>query len=163
VLAHGVYGSREELAVLAARGTSVAHCPSSNFFLGSGVAGVHAVRAAGVNVGLGCDVGAGTSFSLLGECGDAYKASALAGRPLTSAQLLWLATGGGAAALGLADEIGSFEPGRRADFVVVDPSRDAYLPERLAAATDDADALFALLMLARTHCVAATVVDGVEA
>jgi guanine deaminase len=163
VLAHGVHLSNAERAALAAAGSAVAHCPSSNFFLGSGVFAARATAAAGVGLGLGSDVGAGTSFSLFAEATDAYKASALAGDRLGPAEMLYLATRGGARALRLEREIGAFLPGLRADFVVVDPTRDRLLAERLAVAHDDEDALFALLTLARAGTLAGTYVDGARA
>ncbi|HYC78806.1 MAG TPA: guanine deaminase [Planctomycetota bacterium] len=162
VLAHGVRLDDAERRALRDAGAALAHCPSSNFFLGSGVFDARATAATGVRFGLGTDVGAGTGFSLLGECDHAYKASALrGGAPLGPAELLYLATRAGAEALGGADAFGDFAPGKAADFVVVDPSRDGYLAERTAAAPDDRDALFALLVLARGAAVRETVIDGV--
>jgi guanine deaminase len=160
ILAHGVKLKAAERAVLAARGATVAHCPSSNFFLGSGVLPLKETVAAGVRVGLGTDVGAGTSLSLFAELADAYKASALSGAPLSAAELLWLSTAGGAEALGLTGTCGAFVRGAAGDCVVVDPSRDALLAERLAFARDAESKLFAILLLCRGACVAETIVDG---
>ena len=104
VLAHDVHPTDTELAVLAARGTAVAHCPSSNAALGSGMFPLRRHVEAGVRVALGSDVGAGTGFSVFKEGLQAYFVQRLlgdAGLPLTPAHLLHLATAAGAAALGL--------------------------------------------------------------
>ena len=100
VLAHNVHPTDPELAVLAARGASVAHCPTSNAALGSGLFPLRRHVDHGVRVALGSDVGAGTGFSLLKEGLQAYFVQPLLGTdglPLTAAHLLHLATRAGAA------------------------------------------------------------------
>jgi cytosine/adenosine deaminase-related metal-dependent hydrolase len=122
VLAHCVWVSERERALLAQTGTSVAHCPGSNAKLGSGIAPVVELLAAGVNVALGAD-GAPCNNRLSGfaEMRLAVQLQrARAGANALSAQTaLELATLGGALALGLGHEIGSLEPGKRADVIVV--------------------------------------------
>ena len=123
VLAHNVHATDAELAVLAERRTAIAHCPTSNAALGSGLFPLRRHVAAGVPVALGSDVGAGTGFSLLKEGLQAYFGQRLlgdAGLPLTAAHLLHLATRAGALALGL-DEVGDFSVGRQFDAVLVRP------------------------------------------
>ena len=95
-----------------AAGAQIAHSPSSNLFLGSGLFGWRAAEAAGVHVSLASDVGGGTSLSMLRNMADAYKIQALAGERLTAWKALHAATRGAAHALGLGGEIGSLEPGR---------------------------------------------------
>lgn len=123
VLAHNVHATDAELTTLARRGTSVAHCPSSNAALGSGLFPLRRHVEAGVRVALGSDVGAGTGFSLLKEGLQAYFMQRLlgdVGLPLTASHLLHLATRAGAQAIGL-DQVGDFSVGRQFDAVLVRP------------------------------------------
>ncbi len=123
VFAHGVHLSESELCRLSECECAIAHCPTSNLFLGSGLFPLHQAKnpVRPVKVALGTDVGAGTSFSLLRTGGEAYKVAQLQQQSLTPFQTLFLATLGGAQALCLEDKIGSFTPGKEADFIVLDP------------------------------------------
>ncbi len=98
----------------------MAFCPTSNLFLGSGLFDLRAARKSKVAVGLGTDVGAGTSYSLLTTLNEAYKVTALRGRSLSPYRGFYLVTLGGAQALGLDHVIGNFRVGREADFTVLD-------------------------------------------
>lgn len=120
VLAHGIWLDDEDRALLRDTGAQIAHSPSSNLFLGSGLFGWRAALESGTAVSLASDVGGGTSLSMIRTMADAYKIQALAGQRLTAWRALHAATLGGAEALGLADEIGSLEPGRVADVCVWD-------------------------------------------
>lgn len=121
--AHCVHVDAEEIALLAAHGVGVAHCPRSNGYLGCGVAPLAELRAAGVEVAIATDSPASTpSLDLFEELRTAVVAArARAGRPdaLSAADALWAATLGGARVLGLGDELGSLAPGKRADLAVV--------------------------------------------
>jgi cytosine/adenosine deaminase-related metal-dependent hydrolase len=118
-LAHCVYLSDTAIGALAATGTGVAHCPSSNGRLGSGIAPVRKLLAAGVDVGLGVDGPAsGDAVAMGAELRQALLAARAAGADaaaLTARQALWMATRGGARCLGWDDEIGSLRPGALAD------------------------------------------------
>lgn len=120
LFAHCIHLSEGNWDRLAERRACVAHCPDSNFFLGSGVMPLQAATSRGVRVGLGTDVGAGRTFSLRRVAARAYDAALLRGAPVTPEALLWLATRGGAEALGLGDRIGLLEPGFDADLCAVD-------------------------------------------
>ncbi len=126
VLAHGVHLQDGDFERCHASGTALAHCPTSNLFLGSGLFPLSAARdpRRPVHVGLGSDIGAGTSFSLLATMSEAYKVAQLQGRPIGILEAFFLATLGGARALALDDRIGTLAPGREADIVVLDPERD---------------------------------------
>lgn len=118
--AHCVHLSSADIAKLAATGTGVAHCPTSNLRLGAGVAPVRELLDSGVPVGLGVDGSASNERSDLGyEVKQALLAARGRGGPtaLTARQALRLATRGGADVLGRTD-LGSLEPGKRADFAV---------------------------------------------
>ncbi len=124
VLAHNVHASEVELKVLAERDTAIAHCPTSNAALGSGLFPLAAHVDAGVRVALGSDVGAGTGFSLLKEGLQAYFMQRLLadeGVALTPAHLLWMATAAGASALGLGHQVGDFSLGKEFDAVLIRP------------------------------------------
>jgi guanine deaminase len=162
VLAHAVHLTEPELVRCHETGAAIAHCPTSNLFLGSGLFRVHLAKDARrpVHVGLGSDVGAGTSFSTLATLNEAYKVARLHGDTLTALRGFYLATLGGARAMGLEQRIGSFAPGREADFVVLDPSATPLLELRTARAESIEDVLFALMMLGDDRAVAATYVAG---
>jgi len=128
-MAHSVHLSAEEVALFGETRTGVAHCPSSNFRLGSGIAPVRALLDAGAPVGLGVDGSASNdSSNMLAEARQALLAHRLAsdpGRWLTAEEVLWMATRGGARCLGR-DDIGSLEPGKAADLILVDTRRLSY-------------------------------------
>jgi guanine deaminase len=124
VLAHDVHPTDAELSVLAATGTAVAYCPTSNSALGSGMFPLRRHVTAGVRVALGSDVGAGTGFSIFKEGLQAYFLQHLLGGEgmrLTAAHLLHLSTAAGAAALGLADTVGDLSEGKQFDAILVRP------------------------------------------
>jgi 5-methylthioadenosine/S-adenosylhomocysteine deaminase len=121
--AHCVHVDEEEIALLAEHAVGVAHCPRSNGYLGCGIAPLAELRAAGVDVAIATDSPASTpSRDAFEEIRTAVVAArARVGRPdaLTAGEALELATLGGARVLGLADEIGSLVPGKRADLTIV--------------------------------------------
>lgn len=160
IFAHGVHLSEVELQRLGAQGSTLAFCPTANLFLGSGLFPFQQVRAAGVRVVLGTDVGAGTTFSLLGTLSEAYKVLQLQRQCLSPHHGLYLATLGGAAAIGLDPLIGNFEPGKDADFVVLDFHATPTLRLRLAECGDIDERLFALMMLGDDRAIHATYVAG---
>ena len=144
VLAHDVHPTTDELGALAAAGVAVAHCPTSNLVLGSGLFPLRAHLEAGVPVALGSDVGAGTGLSLFKEGLQAYfvqQALAGDGVPLTSAHLLHLATTAGAAALDLATTVGFFGEGMAFDACWLRPSTGTPLDILLRFAASPEDAL----------------------
>ncbi len=163
VYAHNVHPVARELDVLAERGATVAHCPTSNAALGSGLFPLRRHLEHGVRVALGSDVGAGNGFSLLKEGLQAYFAQRLlgdAGMLLTSAHLLHLATAAGARALGLADEIGDFSVGKQFDAVWICPPLGTPLEVGFRNAADPADALAKAFSLGTLFDVARTYVSG---
>lgn len=163
VLAHNVHPGDAELDLLAATGTAVAHCPSSNSALGSGLFPLRRHVERGVRVALGTDVGAGPGFSLLREGLQAYFVQSLlgpAGLPLTAAHLLHLATRAGADALGLTDQVGDLSVGRQFDAVWVRPPEDSTLDVVLRHAADADDALAKVFALAGPSDVRGVWVGG---
>ena len=163
VLAHNVHATDAELEVLAGRGSSVAHCPSSNSALGSGLFPLRRHVEHGVRVALGSDVGAGSGFSLLREGLQGYFVQALLGEkghPLTSTHLLHLATRAGALALGLDDVVGDLGVGRQFDAVWVRPVADDPLDVGLRHAASTEDALSKVFALGDDSDLAGVWVGG---
>ena len=120
VYAHCIYLDEQDRHSLARSGTAVSFCPSSNLFLGSGLFDLSSASELDLHLGLGTDIGAGTSFSLLQCMRDAYKVGQLTGFNPSPLYYFYLATLGAARALYLDDRLGSFETGREADFIVID-------------------------------------------
>jgi guanine deaminase len=162
VFAHGVHLCDDECQRLAETGSAVAFCPTSNLFLGSGLFDLAKLERHGVRVGLGTDVGAGTSFSQLQSLNEAYKIMQLQGKKLDPFKSLYLATLGGAQALYLDDKIGNFECGKDADFVVLDYKATPLIDYRLQQATSLAEKLFALCMLGDDRAIKQTFAAGVS-
>ncbi len=161
LLAHGVWLTTPELQEMSKTKTSVAFCPSSNLFLGSGLFNLAKVTSNQVTVGLGTDVGAGTSFSLLQTLNEAYKVLQMQQQTLTGLRGFYLATLGGAKALNLEDKLGNFMPGKEADFVVLNLEGATPLLKRRLSYTDTLEQkLFVLMMLGDDRSVMATYVDG---
>jgi guanine deaminase len=161
VFAHGVHLCDEECERLAETGSAIAFCPTSNLFLGSGLFDLPMAERHKVNVGLGTDVGAGTSFSLLHTLNEAYKVMQLQGARLSPFKSLYLATLGGARALRLEDKIGNLQPGTEADFVVLDFNATPLLSYRMKQATSIEEQLFVLMTLGDDRTVSETYSAGV--
>lgn len=162
VLAHNVHASAGELARFAATDASVAHCPSSNAALGSGIFPMQDHLNAGVRFALGTDVGGGTGFGILQEALRAYLFQRVAGRPmvLSPAQMLYLATRAGAEALAMEDQIGDFTPGKAADFVYLEPPVGSPLESALKRSAETEEQLAALITLAGAESVREVQVEG---
>jgi len=162
VFAHGVHLCDDECKRLGETGSAVAFCPTSNLFLGSGLFDLEKVEGHGVRVGLGTDVGAGTSFSQLQSLNEAYKVMQLQGKKLDPFKSLYLATLGGARALYLDDRIGNLQPGKDADFVVLDYKATPLIDYRMRQAKTLEERLFALMMLGDDRAVKETYAAGVS-
>jgi guanine deaminase len=160
VFAHGVHLCDAECKRLAETGSAIAFCPTSNLFLGSGLFNLPQAERFKVNVGLGTDVGAGTSFSLLHTLNEAYKVMQLQGEKLNPFKSLYLATLGGARALRLEDRVGTLQPGTDADFVVLDYHATPLLSYRIAQAKTFEEVLFVLMTLGDDRAVLQTYAAG---
>jgi guanine deaminase len=162
VLAHNVHVSDDELRRLKATDTAIAHCPSSNAFLASGIFPMVRHVEAGVRFGMGTDVGAGTGLSMLKEGLVAYHVQMIRdeGHLLGPAHLLYLATAAGANALGLSDICGDFTRGKQADITLIKAPEGSTLELVLESAPDWEATLGAVFTLAREECVVETRVGG---
>ena len=171
ILAHAVHSTDAELARLAETGSSIAHCPTSQLFLGSGTMPWRRTVASGVNVAIGTDVGAGDEWLVSRVLNDCYKAHRSepgeAGLSLDPAALLFTGTLAGARALDMEARLGNFDLGKDADFLLIDPDRweplAAVLGHGIRANDEDAAAdqtLFAVLMGLREPAITGVFVRG---
>jgi 5-methylthioadenosine/S-adenosylhomocysteine deaminase len=153
--AHCVWVDDSEIALLADHDVKVLHCPSSNLKLGSGIAPVAAMRTRGISVSLGTDGAAcNNRLDMFEEMRLAALLQAAKSGPgaLPARDALWMATRAGAQAVGLEGEIGSIEPGKRADVIVVDCDRPHLIPGD--------DPYSTVVYAARGSDVRTTIVDG---
>lgn len=162
IFGHAIHMTEEDFAQCHHTGSAVAHCPTSNMFLGSGLFRLFDAKKKSrpVRVGLGTDIGAGTSFSQLQTLNEAYKVAALNDTRLSAAQAFYLATRGGAEALYLDDIIGSIATGYEADLVVLDLKATPLLEFRNGFCRDILDRLFVLMTLGDDRAVRCTFVAG---
>ena len=160
VLAHGIWLDDEDRRVLRERGAQIAHCPSSNLFLGSGLFDWKGTDEAGVGLSVASDVGGGTSLSLQRTLADGYKVQALAGQRLTAWAGLHAATRGAALALGLDRELGHLSPGTLADLCVWDWACGPVAQARHEVARELHEKVFAWMTLADERNLAACFVAG---
>lgn len=163
VFAHCVHLSELEWQRMADTESNIAFCPTSNLFLGSGLFPLARAETCGVQVGLGTDVGAGTSFSMFETMDEAYKVQQLQGHSLTPFKSFYLATLGGARALDLEAQLGNFLPGKEADFLVLDLAATPLIERRLEHSDSLLDTLFVLSTLGDDRCVRATWIMGKQA
>lgn len=162
IFGHAIHVNEEDLCACHRTGSAIAHCPTSNLFLGSGLFRVFDARnpARPVRVGLGTDVGAGTSLSQLQTLNEAYKVSALNNTKLTAIHAFYLATKGGAQALYLDDRVGNLAAGQEADMVVLDLAATPLMTFRMQFAKTISEKLFALMTLGDDRAIRATYVAG---
>jgi guanine deaminase len=160
ILAHAIHMTPRERAAVRDYQAVIAHCPSSNLFLGSGLFAAQACRDEGMKVTLGTDCGAGTSLSLWATIREAYKVAKIRGEDWAPQSLFASATLQAARALGLDSLTGSLTAGKRADFQVINPTLSRLLKRRLARLDDVDQLLFALAHHCDDRCVEAVLVDG---
>ncbi|WP_420102039.1 guanine deaminase [Bosea sp. (in: a-proteobacteria)] len=160
LMGHCIHMTHNEWRAFAETGAVAVFCPTSNLFLGSGLFDWAHARQRGVKVAVATDIGGGTSYSMLRTMAEAYKVLQLQGQSLSAFAALHAITLGNAQALGLDPWIGSFEPGREADVVVLDTGATRAMAHRLETARDLAEELFVLVTLGDDRNVVATYVAG---
>ena len=162
IYAHGIHLDEGDFTRLHESGTALAHCPTSNNFLGSGLFALHRARADPhpVHVALATDLGGGTSFSMLRTMQAASEVAHLGGRPLSPLYAWWLATRGAAEALDLGPHVGDVQPGCEADLVVVDLESTPLIAFRMRYADDIEEAVAVQLALGDDRAIRATYVGG---
>jgi guanine deaminase len=126
IVAHCVHLKPSEIQLIKKSKTKIAHCPSSNRFLSSGIMPFRKYENLNLDIGLGTDVAGGYSLSMFNEMKEAIESSKTAniylktGEPMSVAEAFYLATLGGAKVLSMDKKIGSLEPGKKADFIIID-------------------------------------------
>ena len=166
VLAHAVHCTDRELHRLAETGSSIAHCPTSQLFLGSGTMPWQRTVASGTTIAMGTDIGAGDEWLISRVLNDCFKVHMSepgdASTAIDPAQLLFLGTLAGARALDQEECFGNFDTGKDADFVVVDASAQPGFALALEAAADGGPRshLFTLLMGMREASITGVFVRG---
>lgn len=160
VFAHGIHLCDDECKRLAHSGSAIAHCPTSNLFLGSGLFPLDQLQSAGVKIGMGTDVGGGSSFSMFRTLDEAYKIQQLRDHSLNPFQALYLATLGGARALDLDTCVGSLQSGYEADFSVLDLHATPLMGFRMPHCQSLQETLFALNTLADDRAIERTYAFG---
>ncbi|CAI0782157.1 guanine deaminase [Serratia fonticola] len=160
VFAHCVHLEDAEWDCLHQTQSSIAFCPTSNLYLGSGLFNLPNAWRKKVRVGMGTDIGAGTTFNMLQTLNEAYKIMQLQGYRLSAYEAFYLATLGGADALGLADTIGNFNLGKEADFVVLEPTATPLQQLRYDNSKTLVDKLFVMMTLGDDRSIYRTYVDG---
>ena len=162
IYGHGIWLTEQELQRCHETGTAIAHCPTSNQFLGSGLFNLgNAMKPdRSVRVGLATDIGAGTSFSMLQTLNEAYKVAQLNGNTLSAGHAFYLATRGTSKALYLEDKIGSVAIGMEADVIVLDLKSTPIIEFRMRACGDIHEALFIQMTMGDDRAVLATYIAG---
>lgn len=168
IFGHGIHLDDAEIDRLSETRSSVAFCPTSNLFIGSGLFDMARLRAGSVQVGLATDVGGGTSYSMLRTAAEAYKVLQLNNQNLPALQAFHMMTRGNAVTLGLEDRIGTLEPGSDADIVVVDSRATPAMAHRMETVSENAtdcldQELFVLMTMGDDRSVKATYVAGERA
>jgi guanine deaminase len=157
---HCIHLSESEISRMASEGGVAVFCPSSNLFLGSGLMPFERLKAAGVSLALGSDIGGGTSISLLKTLADAYKVCQLQGYTFDAYEGFFILTKGNALATQQDRFIGDFRVGREADWVLMDPSRVPLIERRVSSVRSIKEELFVYMILGDEQLVAETTVFG---
>ncbi|MBO6718847.1 MAG: guanine deaminase [Rhizobiaceae bacterium] len=159
---HCIHLSEREADVLADSESVAVFCPTSNLFLGSGLFDYQRYRKRGktLRVAAATDVGGGTNYSMLRTMDEGYKVIALQGEKLNPLAAFWQVTLGNAQALSLDERVGALEPGREADFVVLDASATPAMQVRAETIETLAEELFLLQTMGDDRAIVETYVAG---
>jgi guanine deaminase len=160
LMGHCIHLSDREIDAMAETGAVAVFNPTSNLFLGSGLFDLARLRRRGARVAAATDVGAGTSYAMLGTMDAAYKVLQLQGQTLDPLASFYMMTLGNARALGLDDRIGALEPGRDADFVALDMRATPAMRLRAETVGSLEEELFLLQTMGDDRAVAQTYVAG---
>jgi guanine deaminase len=157
---HAIHLTDREISVMAETGSVAVSCPTSNLFLGSGLFDHDRLQAAGVPIAIATDIGGGTSYSMLQTLDEMYKVMQLRGQRFHPLLAWYRATLGNALALGLADRIGTLEPGSDADLVVLNASATPEAALRMETVETLTEELFVLQTRGDDRAVVETYVAG---
>jgi guanine deaminase len=162
IFGHAIHLQEAEWQHLSESGSAIAHCPTSNAFLGSGLFDFARAKdpKSPVRLGLASDVGAGTTLSMLQTMGAAHKIGQLGHHPLSALKALYLATRGAAQALYLEDKVGSIAPGMEADLVVLNLKSTPLIEFRMQHCETIQEVLFVQMTMADDRATQAVYVGG---
>ena len=160
LMGHAIHMNDREIARMAETGTRAIHCPTSNLFLGSGLFDDRGMRDAGIVTGVATDIGGGTNWSMLATLAEAYKIAQMRGQRMHPLAAFHWATRGNAMALGIEDRVGSVQPGRFADLVVLDPRATQAMRLRHDKVDSLMQELFILQVMGDDRAVVETYVAG---
>ena len=162
IFGHAIHISGRERDAIFATGSGIAHCPTSNAFIGSGLFDLQGFREGlhPINIGLATDVAGGTSLSMFATMRAAYEVAQLRGYSLHPAKAWYLATAGAGIVMNLEDRIGNLTPGMEADVTVIDLKSTPLIERRVSQAEDIWDVLFAQIILADDRAIKATYAAG---
>ncbi|WGI20606.1 guanine deaminase [Amylibacter sp. IMCC11727] len=160
IMGHSIHLTDREIATMRDHGVTIAHCPTSNTFIGSGLCDVTGLNAAGVTTGLATDTGGGSSFSMLHTMAAAYEVAQLRGDALHASHLLYLATVSSAKTLGLSDKIGNLEAGKEADLIALNLASTAPIELSSARATDIWESIFPTIMMGDDRAISGVWIAG---
>ena len=162
IFGHCIHLKDAEIEMLKDTGSSIAHCPTSNTFIGSGIFKMKELNNQKINIGLATDTGGGTSFSMLKTIAETYKISQLNNFSLHPAQLFWLATVGSAKALNLENQIGNIKEGFYADLNILNLSSTKEIEQRYKRAKNFWEEFFPTLMMGDDRAIQSSWVSGNE-
>ena len=162
VYGHAIHLEPRERARLLETGAALAHCPTSNTFIGSGLFDMGGLSRDGATIGLATDTGGGSSFSMLRTMASAYEVAQLRHRPLHPAELWWLATQGSAEALRISGKVGNLAAGMEADLVILDLASTAAISQRHARANSFWEALFPTIMMGDDRAISEVWINGIR-
>lgn len=160
LLGHAIHLSHREVEVLADTGAVAVFCPTSNLFIGSGLFDYDRLHQHGVRIATATDVGGGTSYSMLATMAEGYKVLQLRGQRLTPLRSFYHLTLGNARAMSLDAEIGTLEPGKMADIVILNSGATAQMRLRMETIESLSEELFLLQTCGDDRAVAETYVAG---
>ena len=167
IFGHALYLENSDYNLLQSEKASIAFCPSSNLFLGSGLFDINRAESYGINIGLGSDIGAGTSLSLLKNMADAYKVSQLNKideanniNSLSPLMAFYYSTLGAAKSLDMDNYIGTFKRGYEADFIVLNINEPSILRQRQNNIKSIDELLFSIMMLGDDRTVGSVYIMG---
>lgn len=160
IYAHSLHLSDSEKQRLADSGSTIAFCPSSNLFLGSGLLDLQSLKTFNINYALASDVGAGTSLSMLETMGDAYKVAQLQNYSLSPFELYYSSTLGAAKALKLDQFIGNLCPGKEADFILLDSRLDPKIHSRMNKNQTIEEEMFIYTIMGNDRIISETFIAG---
>ncbi len=159
---HCIHLSEREADAMAESGSVAVFCPTSNMFLGSGLFPLKTLdeREKRVRIAIATDVGGGTNYSMLRTADEGYKVLQLQGQRMTPLESFWRLTRGNAEALSLDHHIGSLEPGRDADLVVLDAAATQAMKLRMETVTGLSEELILMQTLGDDRTIVETYVAG---